>query len=267
MANLTFDDELKALYDLIRFKKFIRYGNALFTEYCGELRPERTVSELVWGWCHNPCFAKGLIDELMRTVPDYPKLLGNANRSVQSSLIAKNFDQAMVLVCSKQPNHPHLAYSSESTNSGDCVFEENINYCRMLNATEEDGELWNGLLISGENWAHGVKSIKVSIYGGEHNLLWQYTFSGSSIQKRVHHRNDVYIFQPFKHPLPLLDLDITVQTKIVFKTDATDLDATQLFGVISNGFCEWLQQARFEVKLCKKSIAMADLRARTIVFK
>lgn len=277
MASLTFDDELNALLELVEFKSFVRYGHALYAEHCGVLRPECTVSELVWGWCRNPCFANRLIQLLMSLLPDYPKVLGRSNRDIKESLVAENFDQAMVKVCKKDGRAPVLAYSMESTNSDDHVYEDmngdtDPHYVRILNATELDGELWHGLLVADEDWARGVNSITVGIYGSGkkgacNNLLWQYTFGSGSVAKRTYVRNDVVVFQPFKHPLPLMDLDIVVVTKIIFKSTATNVDAFQLFGIGSDGFCNWLQQGKFEVKLCKKSSARVDMKNHEITFR
>jgi hypothetical protein len=273
MANLTFEDELQALLDLVEFKQFVRYGHALYADYFGVLKPECTVSELVWGWCKNPCFANSLIHDLMVIVLDYPKVLGRANRSIRQKYLARDFDQAMGYICAKDGSAPVLAYSMQSTNPNDQVYEEsgvdNDHYVRLLNATDEDGELWHGLLVSDEMWARGVESVTVSIYGGrkKRSLLWQHNFTGSSIKKRTRRRNDVVMFQPFKHPLPLMDLDITMVTKIIFKPEATDVDANQVFGIASNKFCDWLQRGKFEVKLCKDNVARINMRDGNIAFK
>ena len=272
MANLTYDDELKNLLELVKFKNFVRYGHVLYSDYCGTLKPECTVGELVWGWCRNPCFAISLIKEMLSILPDFPKILGRSNRYICSDLIATNFDQAMVMVCAKTGNAPHLAYSIESTNQMDQVYEESTaesdHYVRLLNGTGFDGELWHGLSVNQE-WGKGVSSVCVSIYGGgatKRNLLWQHTYTGSSITKRTRARNDVVMFQPFKHPLPLMELDITVVTQIIYKPEATDVDALQIFGVGSNKFCDWLQQIKFEVKLCKNTIARVNVREGKISF-
>lgn len=272
MANLTFQDELDNLLELVKFKSFVRYGNALYAEHCGVLRPECTVSEMVWGWCRNPVFAQRLIRSVMAEVPDYPKVLGRSNHDISSAVIADSFDLAMAMVCQRNGQAPVLAYSIESTNSNDHVYEECVedkpsHYVRVLNATEDDGELWHGLLVADAEWAKNVEHVTVSINGKNGNLLWQYRFSGASVAKRINVRNDVTLFQPFKHPLPLLDLDISIRTIVVFKPAATDVDALQVFGIGCDGFCNWLQQSRFEVKLCKKSTARVDMKNRQISFQ
>ena len=91
MTNLTFSDELEKLLELVEYKQFIRIGQVLYAEYCGALKAECTVSELVWGWCRNPCFANTLIGELILNVPDYSRILGNGNRSICSGVPANSF--------------------------------------------------------------------------------------------------------------------------------------------------------------------------------
>ena len=203
----------------------------------------------------------------MLMIPDYARCLGRANRNICGDLLAKNFDGAMAIVCDKKRDI-QLGYHMESTHPLDQVYIESNHIVHVLNATAGDGELWHGLLVDNEEWANGVESICVSIYGRRktRELLWKQNFKGLSIAKRTRQRNDLVMFQPFKHPLPLMDLDITVVTKIVFKP-GVDFEASQVFGIASNGFCEWLQRGKFEIKLCKKNVARVNMRDCTITIK
>ena len=285
MAHLTFQNELDILNDLIDFKAYVRYNEALFVEHCGALKPECTVSELVWGWCRNPCFANALIHNLMQTIPDYPKVLGSGNRNVCSKLIASDFDGAMKMLCKKDGTAPVLAYSKETTNPNSVTMFSGDNEDILLQemyATEDDGEFWNGLVIPNEEWVNEVDKITVSVYGANEDLanedllLWQKTFaSQKQIIRRVYTRNDMVMFQPFTHPLTLMNLDVTIVTKILYKDNVmarmvganSQSAAVQLFSIGSNGFCDWLQQAKFETKLCKKSMVRINMPKATISFK
>ena len=271
--SLTFQDELKALIQLVKFKNYRRSGCVLYAKY-GYFKPECTITELVWGFCRNPCYARALSRELSALIPDYVELMGKANQSIESESIYCTFDYAMKeLARSRRDKVPKaLVYSSESTNPCDSIVidSENCQYVRTLHTTDEDGEIWCGILVQNEQWAKNVERITVSIYEGDvesNYLLWQHTYSHASVAKRVKKRNNIYVFQPFKHALPLLDLKLRMTTCITYRADAENIGAMQLFGVLSDHFCEWLQESSLEIKLCKNSVALVNMADHQIQFK
>ncbi len=267
--SVTFADELKALIDLVKFKKYKRSGCVLYAKY-SYFKPECTITELVWGFCRNPCYARKLARELSLLIPDYAQLLGKANTDVAQVCLFPTFDYAMRrLSTSRRSNEQPqqaLVFSSESTNPLDMSNSSGL----VFNATDEDGEIWCGLAVPSEKWTDNVESIKVSIFNRDvenPSLLWQCAFSNASVVKRVKKRNDVVMFQPFKHALPLLDLNFRVQTIVNFRSNKCDADSTsQIFGILSNAFCDWLQESSLQIKLCKNSTALINMPDHTIEF-
>ncbi len=264
----TFADELKNLIQLIKFKGYRRNGCVLYAKY-EFFKPECTISELVWGFCHNPCYARRLVHQLSTMLPDYIEIMGKSNQMITESFMFSSFDTAMAQLCNKIQTPPnHISFSTESTNKYDLMFTDaSQNVTVVHNATDDDGELWHGLHIntsthvSSEEWCDMVEDISVSIYDiGSPNttLLWQHKFSKrASISKRLKMHNNVLMFHPFKHALPLLDVDIRIMTCIRYKSnvharDVPQVMTEQVFGICSNDFCSWLSESSFELKLCKK---------------
>lgn len=264
---------MKALRKLIAYKEYERYGSLLYADY-EVLKPECSIAELVWGWCRNPGFAKSLISDLRRSIPDrinFPELLVDSNRdsSMHPDAIFTKFDDAMHVVVSYN-NRRSVVYSTEGSDKRDCMYEDESGerFVQKLNATDEDGELWHGLMFdtNGRTQPSDIESIKVAIHSGA-LLLWKHIFTGNSLNKRIKDRNGCLVFQPFVHPMLLLDLDVTVAAEITYKPSATSVGGvSMLFGVCSNEFCDWLTKGSFEIALYKSSRAFIDMREKVMEF-
>ena len=275
--SFTFADELKALVDLVKFKNYRRSGCVLYAKY-GYFKPECTITEMVWGFCRNPCYARSLSRELSALIPDYVDIFAKANQCITQDSIFPTFDYAMRELATKAnkanktPAPKHIAFSSESTNpcDGIVIDGESCQYERTLHATDEDGEIWCGISIPDENWIDNVVNVAITIHGGDsenNELLWQNTFSRASVAKRMKKRNDVLMFQPFKHALPLLDLKLRMTICITYRADANNIEGAQIFGILSDPFCEWLRESSLEIKLCKKNVALVNMSDHTILFQ
>jgi len=265
--NLTFDEELKRLLDLVAFKGYKRVGQVLYASYADDvLKPECTINEVVWGFCYNPWFAKALIAELKNLIIDYAVVLGRANRTIEDDCVNNTMDEAMAQVLAI--NGPPLSYSIQTTAGNNYYYDRESDHriFRAFNATENDGQLWHGLLVPDTKWANGVEEISVTIQSGSTGeVVWQRVFNTSSIKRRTKQLDEnVVVFQPFRHPLPLLGLDIEVYTEIQFAPNTQSIDAFQLFGVVSNDFWEWLTKSSFTIKLCSGDKAQVDMAERTI---
>lgn len=263
--NLTFNEELSRLEDLIEFKRYERVGDVLYARY-DTLRPECTLSELVWGNCKSPCFANRLIEQLREIVPSFPSILSQTNREVSNYLTFRTFDEAIGMINDTEDDGIHVVYSTENSNPADCVYEEGDSQKRMMVATDEDGELWCGVVIS-EALLQGIDDITVTFFDSKQQSIWEQTFSHGAVVRRTKDRNGKLIFQPFRHPVPLLDLEISIVTVIRFNQSACNYFATQLFGIVSNDFCEWLGRSLFEIKLCRGWSVVMDMPTGRIKFR
>ena len=272
--NLTYTDELEALMALVEYKQYQRYGQTLYAKY-ETLKPECTIGELVWGWCHNPCFAVRLIAELESKIPNcerFTALMSKANRLVEKKFLNISFDQAMRQVCKKGADRTMLAYSTESTNMKDVEVSsaDGTGYC-LLNATDEDGELWHGLLVSDDpkEWDDNVDSVTITIYRQTEDdkvMLWCNMYSASSVLRHTRSSKDVRMFLPFKHPMILLGLNLTIETRVYFRRAPVEEFPAQVFGVAANNLCNWLSSTTFETKIGKGVRALIDMPKHTISF-
>lgn len=272
--SFTFNDELKALIDLINFKQYKRDGCVLYAKY-QYFKPECTITELVWGFCRNPCYAKRLARELYAIIPDYTQLLSKANESVTNDILFSSFDNAMRCLSSFKKDRiaKSIVFSNESTNLRDRVIESTSNIGQLvktLNATDDDGEVWCGIIVPDIAWTDSIENVCVTIYDSQkdaNNLLWKYQYSRASVAKRIKNRNGIYVFQPFKHALPILDLNIRVETQITYRADAQATGESQLFGILSDKFCDWLRETSLEIKLRKAQVALVNMSEKTILFQ
>lgn len=267
MNPTTFNEELETLTKLVTFKGYKRYGCVFYAKY-DFYKPECTVSELVWGFCRNPCYARQLARELSIRVPDFADVLSKSNQLICSDTVYQSFDQAMAQIC-KKDNAPQMVFSTEGTSSYDETYEN----VQILNATEDDGELWHGLLMPSSCNGNTVDYIKICMLSSSNPglLLWQHTFKTASVAKRIKQRGDLRVFQPFKNPFPLLDLDVRIVTTIVLKkghvfAEQQQEPIKQLFSVCSTAFCTWLIESSIEIGLCKNSIALIEFPEHSIEF-
>jgi hypothetical protein len=264
--NQTFDEELKNLQDLIAFKGYRRNGCVLYAKY-DFFKPECSISELVWGFCRNPCYARRLARVLYDSIPDYTETLGKANRTLCRSSLKPSFDEAMAVVC-RPGNKENIAFSTQGTSPFDMDGVLNLDPVQVFNATDEDGQLWHGLVVPPE-WEDEVSHIAVNIYADNWRELWTQVFSSkTSIAKRIRQRNDVRVFHPFQHPLPLLDLNIRLTLVINYKPGCTLLpgQVQQVFGICSNDFLRWLSDSSLEIGLSKKQVAHINIGSNSIEF-
>ena len=270
--NQTFNDELKALIALVRFKKYKRDGCVLYAKY-DIYKPECTVSELVWGFCRNPCYARKLVRELLANIPDYPEILSKSTQMIQQDTIYPSFDAAMVQLC-KKIGAPQIVFSTESTNIRDGFYiDEDNRVVQSYNATDDDGETWHGFLVTPE-WVNGVSNVCVCLYsqceGWSDTMIWQHSYGPASITKRIKNiDNDLCLFQPLKHPLPLLNLNLRVSVQITYKSAVTTIDESfatprQVFGILSNDFSNWLVESSIQLKLFKNETAKINMQDKTI---
>jgi hypothetical protein len=278
--NFTYQDDLKSLLELIQFKQFHRYGQVLYAKYpdtsgaagpAGYIsKPELTLSELAWGFCRTPAFAVRLNADLDRLVPDcdkYSTVLSKANRLMTTTNMHPSFDYAMRDICAKPKTATVLTYSVESTSLKDVLITNaDGTSVQILNATDEDGELWHGLYVHDNADWNKVDSITVGIKV-KGQTMWQQTFSRARVMRRTKTINDdVTVFTPFKHPMILLGLGVTIETRICFEREPEN-EVHQIFGVGSNDFCKWLSDTAFEVKLTKGNYAVIDMPTAQINFR
>lgn len=268
--SLSYTEELELLLQLIVLKGYRRDGCVLYAKY-ENFKPECTISEMVWGHCHNPCFARRLTRELSNMIPDYTQIMSKLNQTISSDTIFGDFDQAMrALSRAKRESglQQHVAFSLQSTHPHDCFFEdeETDRLISVFNASDEDGELWHGLVVD-EAWADGVESVNVSIHSSEQGKLWEHDYSHSSVVKRVRQRNDVFVFEPFRNAMPILALDMKIVVRVVYLPYASSVDAVQLFGIGTDEFCHWIDDSCFEIKLCKANeVVLLNMPEHTIKF-
>jgi hypothetical protein len=260
-----YQEELNNLMDLVKFKEYRRYGPILYAKY-EVVKPECSILELVWGWCRNPVFAARLTADLEAKIPNcetFSKVLAKSNRLIDTDNLNRSFDQAMRQVCNKR--EPSLmSFTTESTNLFDVV---DTNY-QLMNGTDDDGELWHGVLIENENEWKQVSDITITIYKEDPKyIVWEQTFSAAEVRRNTKRVNDVVAFLPFKHPLLILNMDILIETRINFYEDSERTPLKQIFGIGSNDFCNWLSDACFETKLCNGYSAVIDVQESTIIFK
>ena len=265
MAYLSFGDELELLLELVKFKGFVRYSGVLYAEHCGEFRPECTIAELVWGWCRNPCYALRLIEEVTASIPDYLKILGNSHRDMSLPLICGNVSEAVDLM---DRTNSDITYSIGEHPYDHCYEDiESGERFQVINCSDQEGHFWNGLLIPSEKWVGGVKSIKIEIIDqADFVHLFSTTFTSAEVAKRIRRRNDVIMFQPFRHPMPLQSLGIEVHISIDYCGNEIG-HAEPLFSVASLRFMEWFNLVAIEVRLLKNTVALINMREQSIEIK
>lgn len=268
MNYYNYQDELKTLLDLVDFKQYHRYGQTLYARY-ETMKPELTICELAWGFCHNPCFATKLHKDLERLIPDRTKFsnaLAKSNRRIDAGLLNESFDYAMRQVCSKEAP-VMLTYSTESTNKHDRTeIATDDSAAQFLHATDEDGELWHGLLVENGNgdWSN-IDIIRVMLkYNGE--AVWRHTYCRSEIQRHIRTVNGLQVWTPFKHPVIIFNNGLEVETVVISDFELSQ-DVKQIFGIGSNEFCEWLSETSFETKLCKNNYINIDMPAKSVTFR
>jgi hypothetical protein len=269
--NYSYTEELKLLLNLVKFKDFQRYGMTLYAKY-DTLKAECTIGELVWGWCKNPCFANRLIADLEARIPNcerYTSVLSKANRLIETSLLNDTFDGAMRQVCKKGDNKALLAYSNESTSIYD-IHSDELGFT-VLNGTDEDGEMWHGLQVSRDpaEWEGRVDSVIMTIYSQQDNqkvTVWTKKYSRSAVLKHTKTAKDVRMFCPFKHPMILLNLNITVECLVKYQFPPSE-DPKQVFGIASNDLCNWLMTGIFETKISEGVRALVDMPNGQISFR
>lgn len=275
--SFSFSEELDQLMALVRMKAYRRDGCVLYAKY-EEFKPECTVTELVWGHCHNPCFARRLAREITARIPDFTQVLSKLRQTIAPDNIYPSFESAMCAMCPSAVARldelcaQHVVFSTEGTHPHDALlFDEDIDrLVHVFNASDEDGELWQGLMV-GEDWASGVDSVTIAILGyegGEESKLWEHRYSHASVLKRVHERNGVHVFEPFKNVLPLLNMDIKLVMEVTYLPYAPQVeDVKQLFGITSTDFCTWMDECCFEIRLSKSSdVVLMNLPERTVRF-
>lgn len=261
-----YQEELKNLLDLVEFKQFRRYGSILYAKY-DVVKPECSILELVWGWCRNPVFAGRLTADLEAKIPNcetFSKILAKSNKLIEKENLNPSFDRAMRQVCDKV-NPSILSFTTEGTNLFDAA---DTNY-QVLNGTDDDGELWHGILVeSPEEWKQ-VSDITITIFKGDpKHIVWEQTFTAAEVQRNTKRVNDLFAFLPFKHPLLILNMDILIETRVNFYEEAADrTPVKQILGIGCNDFCNWISDACFETKLCNGYSAVIDVQESTIIFK
>ena len=251
--NLSFEQELKALIDLVAFKSYRRYGNTLFAEYT-HLKPEYTIPEFVWNFCKNPWFAKPLIEELRGCVIDcneHLKKLANANK-VEVDKIHDDWERATSSAF-KQPGE--IMYSTEYSNKRFA--------CNGLELDEIDGDLWIGLLVT-PKFLSNIEKISILIEGRdiENRCVKKiFDYTGKQVVKRCKEIEDseLFIFTPFKHPFILYELkgDVVIDfefynSNISLSNERTKGSWDIVFGVTSTQFRKWLGNTSLKLELCNK---------------
>jgi len=263
----TFKDELNKLLDLIRYKRYYRSGDVLYVRY-DYFKPECTISELVWGFCVNPCYAKRLTDTLLATLPDYPMILSVSGQNISNDTIQISFDDAMRIVCSKDQN-ADISFSNESTSKFDnSSYNDQGEYIERFSASDDDGEIWYGLRVD-EFWLRAVDQVYVYFTSSTDNntKLWEHKYNGQhTIEKYIKNRNDVIMFHPFKNPLPLLDLDMRLWIEIKYNDSPVFTNVQQIFGVCSTQFCKWLMDTLLEIRLYHRQVAYLDFKNKAVTF-
>lgn len=241
---MTFDEEYYELIKLFKLKEFRRYGDDLYTKYCFdwgyEWKFEYNICELVWGFCKNPCFAKGLIKQLEKDIIDmniFVKVLAKSNKAIKPEKLCNRWDSAMDLIELNDYKTPVVVYSTENSH----IWTDKKIVC-----DDVDGELWHGILMT-EDFLSNLGNICIELSGRNiDNDIWEKRFVWDSCDlmnsSRVFEDN-VYIFTPFKHPLILLNsgLEVSVSFNFVDGRLPKEGHVKIIYGVCNSSLKDWIE--------------------------
>lgn len=245
--NMTWDDEYRELMNLIKFKKYRRYGNDLYAHYQFddgyEWKFEYNLCEIVWGFCKNPCFANTLVKKLEEDVPDMNKCittLAKGNNKISSKKMFSSWSSAMDAIDLNDTPKPMIVYSTESSH----VLTNKKVFCNDV-----DGDMWHGLLMTDEV-IENLEHISVELTGVNSNgKLWstEYRWFVTDVvsQSKRFEREDsgLMLFSPFKHPIILMGSGINIAVSFHFM-DGRLPDESQIrmiYGLCNTVLHKWIE--------------------------
>jgi len=251
--NLTFEQELQILFDIVEFKKYQRYDNLLYADYNGP-KLECTIPEFVWNFCKYPCWAKGLIKEIEKKLVNcrpFLNILATSN-DVKIEELYDDWDAAMEEVTCPEFPRTMIAYSSEYSNM-------KLKVSGSIN--DVDGDLWHGFLLSSHVLSQ-IKTLTMKIKGmniDRENITKEFEFTGTQVVKRAKNfaeedKEVWYMFSPFKHPILLCE-EANIEYNFTFYTDGEieiDEECMMVFGILNCHFREWIANTPINAKLCNK---------------
>ena len=261
--NLSFDQELEGLLETVSFLSLTRYGDVFYTKKV-TLKKERSISEFVWGFCFNPCFAKTLIVELKKRVSDakkYLSTLARANKGFNIDLLYECWEGATKAAQQREKDESPIVYSMENS----CVWTNQTMYINSV-----DGDMWCGVIFPKTN-LKDIDTIRIRINGvddcgnkwGEIEE-WSKDEIVENTKSVFNHefqeQDDWCIFMPYKHPVVLLNVDATtihVTFKANFEEDYQEY-VRPVYGICDGKFREWLGSNRIKVDLCNGSKFFID---------
>lgn len=241
---MTFDDEYNELMDLIKFKKYRRYGDNLYAQYVFddgfEWKLEYNICELVWGFCKNPCYANRLVEALGTKTPDMNKCvktLAKSNKNIRSDRTYNSWEAAINAVeLNDNSKHPFIVYSTESTH----LWTDKKVFCNDV-----DGELWHGILMT-KDALDNLDRICVELSGtNSREKRWnmEYMWHSSDVKTLITHIDDNVFFSPFKHPLILIDSGLEVAVSFHF-TDGRlpkESQVKMVYGLCNSVLRHWIE--------------------------
>jgi hypothetical protein len=240
--NPTFNDEYKALNDLIKYKNYIRYGKDLYSRSRESLKHEYNISEFAWGFCKNPCYAKRLTETLENSVPDNRKFLkavAKSNNNVTQNKLYPQWEGALKAIERAGIDVPLIVYSTETSH----VWNNKTLFCNDI-----DGEFWHGMLLTSET-LQNLDSLKLVISGVDlNNEDWEleYIFSALEVKHNVTQFNSVtpsFFFSPFKHPVVFVNSSLSLRATFSFMDGRlpSDTQIKMVYGVCNCALSEWLK--------------------------
>ncbi len=245
---MSFADEHSRLLDLIKYKKYRRYGNDLYAQYDKDAsvqwKFEYNICEFVWGFCKNPCYAKRLVkalEENVQSCDGFLKLLARSNNNVKPSKLYHKWDNAVdVADNSETKDKPVIVYSTECSH----LWTNKTVFCNSL-----DGDLWHGILMTRDVVDH-LDNVKIQLQGknsrGQHwksEFLWHVS-DVIAHSKPFDNTTEVspMLFTPFAHPIILYNecLNVSVTFNFLDGRLPKESQIKIVYGICNRILGEWL---------------------------
>lgn len=234
----TFDEELHVLLELIRYKRYLRYGENLCLFSNDQLCVEYNICEFVWGYCKNPCFAKRLITTLEKTLTDnkvFYKSILQSNTHVTGNKVFPQWELALTAAEDEQ-TRPMIVYSTETSS----MISSKTIFCN-----EVDGEFWHGILLPPEIM-NNIDTIEIK-FVDDSKTLGKYEWNNRQIRKQCiqfKQAESLLYFSPFKHPIvfshSILELHVTFN--FIDHRLPNESNIKMVYGVCNKVLENWLEK-------------------------
>lgn len=270
-TTLSIEDELNLLLNLIKTLSLKRYHNTFFVKY-QTLQRAYSISEFVWAYCYNPCFANKLISKIEERVPDYKQylsILARANKKINVDNVFLEWNDAATELEKDDAEYP-IAHSAENSS----IWDRN-----SIKVSAVDGDIWNGLVFD-RDILENIDSIQIELETvNSKGMQWGrvYEWSGDDIaagcrslyentDEDVEEGEDLFLFAPFKHPLILrgVGLECIVSIHLLDGSKIKEDDVKLIFGVCNTHFCDWLSNEKFKLELAYGDKYIIDIANEAI---